>query len=202
MMCACHVVPKMWIAQVVGLGGAILSWFNREFCQVEKRAAETLGVSPFEILNLEIEKSEITRDSPIFAIPVGALFNIKLEQKRSDIARSILEGVAYEAKEAIDVAEESKVRIENLTMIGGGARSAIWRQIMADVTGKCVSSPQITEMAALGAALLAAEGVGLSELREKVALRKSIDSKPRHNAQEVYAELFAKYKQLEKVVGT
>ena len=202
MITTCHVVPGMWVVEVGCMGGAFFSWFNKEFCQVEKQLAQNLGVSAYDILNMQIEKSEVRSDSPIFAVPVNAMLNLTLEHKRSDIARSILEGVAYEAREVLDIAEESGITVHRLTMVGGGAKSAIWRQIMADVTGKQVTVPVMPETATVGAAMLAAKPLGFPEGFDRAArMETGIWAEPRADIHVIYDELFAKYKQLYKRMG-
>ena len=197
MITTCHVVPSMWIIEVGCMGGAFYSWFNREFCQVEKQLAQNLRMNAYEILNMQIEKSEVRLDSPIFAVPVNAMLNLTLEHKRSDIARSILEGVAYEAREVLDIANESEIRTQRLTMVGGGAKSAIWRQIMADVTGKQVTSPVMPETATVGAAMLAAKPLQFPQGFGKMArIETGTWVEPRLGIQEIYDELFAKYRKL------
>lgn len=73
--------------------------------------------------------------------------------------RAILEGIAYEQHLAMQGVEQATQQpVEQYVVVGGGANSALWRQILADVTGKTVLRAQVTEASALGAAVLAAAG--------------------------------------------
>jgi len=74
------------------------------------------------------------------------------------VVRAILEGVAFSLRDSIEIFREMKVPIGTIRLGGGGARSALWRQIQADVYGLPVEIVEAEEGAAYGAALLA--GVG------------------------------------------
>jgi sugar (pentulose or hexulose) kinase len=83
-------------------------------------------------------------------------------------------------------------------VVGGGAKSRLWNQIKADVTGLPVKVPEITETTALGAAFLALVGTGayatLSEASEHVVkIRECIDPDPA--VQSTYAETYERYRQ-------
>jgi xylulokinase len=197
--CTSHVVDKMWVLEVgCPVGGSMLTWFHQEFGQVESKAAADLGISAYELLSLEAEKSDPNPSSPIFAAPIGAILNLSYEHKRSDLIRSILEGVAYEAREVIEVFEESGLNIRNLTMVGGGAKSETWRQIMADITNKPVRAPHMQETGIRGATILAGIGAGLYEGFSAGEPESHSDSAPRKELQGVYTNLYEKYKRLYK----
>jgi xylulokinase len=71
-----------------------------------------------------------------------------------------MEGVAFHLRQCVEVIEESG-RLVNTPVIGaGGSRSALWRQIVADVLGRRLQIPATPELAGLGAAILAAAGTG------------------------------------------
>jgi sugar (pentulose or hexulose) kinase len=75
--------------------------------------------------------------------------------------RAILEGIAFEQHLAsTGVEDATSQRVERYIAVGGGARSRLWRQILADVTGKPVLRADVTEASALGAGMLAAWGAG------------------------------------------
>ena len=83
------------------------------------------------------------------------------------------------------------MELRELRVMGGGAKSRLWNQIKADVTGLQVTVPEILETTALGAAFLALVGIGayatLSEASEHIVqIRERID--PRPSAQSIYAE--------------
>jgi xylulokinase len=91
----------------------------------------------------------------------AAILGLTFATTRSDIAKAILEGLTYELRLNLDLLREGGVRIDVLRAIGGGARSKLWLQLKADITGIPVVTPRITEAAAFGAALLAGVGAGV-----------------------------------------
>jgi sugar (pentulose or hexulose) kinase len=75
--------------------------------------------------------------------------------------RAAAQGVAFEARRHRDILAAGGVRPQRLTMIGGAARSRVWPQIVADALDTPVETPEATDAAALGAALLAGRGAGV-----------------------------------------
>jgi xylulokinase len=92
----------------------------------------------------------------------GAFVGLAMPHGRAEMARAVLEGVAYNLRLICDAYREQGVTIETLRLIGGGARSPLWRQIIADVVGVPILLPRMTaEATALGAAIAGGVGVGL-----------------------------------------
>lgn len=89
----------------------------------------------------------------------GAWVNLSLAHTQADITRAVLEGVAFSLRTALDVINEI-APVHQLLATGGGARSPIWLQILADILETELIAPQAEEGAAYGAAILAMVGVG------------------------------------------
>jgi xylulokinase len=97
--------------------------------------------------------------------------------------RAILEGVAFSLRDTFSIFEEMKLPVRNVRLGGGGARSAVWQQIQADVYGRDVEIVEAEEGAAYGAAILA--GVGASvwpsvddAVSSLVRVAKKVSSRP------------------------
>lgn len=91
----------------------------------------------------------------------GVLFGLTLRHGRAHLARAALEGVAFALAQLLDESRRLGARPVELRAVGGGAKSAVWSQIKADVTGLPVHVPAVTDHAgALGAAILAGVGAG------------------------------------------
>ena len=81
---------------------------------------------------------------------------------RAEVARAVLEGVAFTLRMILDAFLEQGAAITAMRLIGGGARSALWRQILADVYGLPILRPALlAEATSLGAAIAGGVGVGL-----------------------------------------
>jgi xylulokinase len=89
----------------------------------------------------------------------GMLVGLTASHTRGHVVRAILEGVAFSLRDSFTIFQEMKVPVTRIRLGGGGARSALWRQIQADVYGQAVETVDAEEGAAYGAAILAGVGV-------------------------------------------
>lgn len=171
----CCAVPGQWHVMGVTQGaGLSLKWFRDEFCSDIKEEASDKGVDPYDIMNEMAEKSGISARRLLF-LPYlmgertphldpnarGAFIGLSAIHERGDMIRAVMEGVTYSLKDCLSVLKEMNVLPENMLACGGGARSNLWRQMMADVYGLDVSTVDSKEGPALGVAILAMVGVGL-----------------------------------------
>jgi len=90
----------------------------------------------------------------------AALVGLTASHTRAHVIRAVLEGVAFSLRDTFEIFREMKVPIETIRLGGGGARSALWRQIQAAVYEYAVETVEVEEGAAYGAALLAGVGAG------------------------------------------
>jgi xylulokinase len=88
-------------------------------------------------------------------------FGLTLRHGQGELVRAVMEGVVFAALDAFHVLQEVGANAERITLAGGGARSAVWRQIVADIFALPVAPLLRSEQSALGAALLAGHGAGL-----------------------------------------
>ncbi|PWH15428.1 MAG: hypothetical protein DDG58_11350 [Ardenticatenia bacterium] len=91
----------------------------------------------------------------------GAFIGLTLKHGRGDLARAVMEGIAFELKWTLEEIHTAGVHVSELKMVGGAAKSVIWPRIVADVTDTIVIVPSSGEAASRGAAILAGTGVGL-----------------------------------------
>jgi xylulokinase len=90
----------------------------------------------------------------------GVFFGLSSTHQRGHLYRALLEGVAYAFREMLEIVTGAGTQIEQITLTDGGARSALWRQIFADVLGRTVSWQPKSGGTALGAAIIAALACG------------------------------------------
>jgi len=91
----------------------------------------------------------------------GVFFGLSLAHTRAHMTRALLEGSAFALRDILEAMQNAGLDVRRLTIVGGGAKGALWRQIKADVTGLPVRVPRNVETTATGAAILAAVGSGL-----------------------------------------
>ena len=100
----------------------------------------------------------------------GTFFGLSLAHTRAHMTRAVLEGSAFALRDILEAMTKAGLDVRRLTIVGGGAKGPLWRQIKADVTGLPVRVPDNIETTATGAAILAAVGSGvLTSVAEAVS---------------------------------
>ena len=156
--------PAGWTRTMPNQTGTLaLDWFRREF-----------GAAGIDAAALPAALAEVPRGArgvtfhpylngtgvlaPVYEPRArGRLSGLALEHTRWDILRSIYEGLAFAAADCLDLLPAFE---EPITLLGGGARDAAWRRIVADVTGRSFAVAANAEPGALGVALLAGVAAG------------------------------------------
>ncbi|MBR0112211.1 MAG: FGGY-family carbohydrate kinase [Clostridia bacterium] len=131
----------------------------------------------------------------------GMFFNISLETGKTELIRSVIEGVCFHMRWFIETQENKIKTSDAIRFVGGGALSDVTCQILADITGRkveTVDSPQ--NVGAVGAAVVMAVGLGvidnMAQAKKLIPVRKSFTPNPANKA--VYDRNFAVYKTLYK----
>ncbi len=92
----------------------------------------------------------------------GAFVGLTMAHTRAEMARAVLEGVAYNLKLIVDGLESQGAQIPAIRLIGGGAQSALWSRILANTFAKPIHIPELkTEATSWGAAVAGGIGAGL-----------------------------------------
>ena len=99
----------------------------------------------------------------------GAFLGMRMDTTREDMVQAVFEGVAFGLKDSLEVAKASGIDIKRTKICGGGAKSPLWRKIMANITGLAVDTIESEEGPALGGAMLAAVGCGAFASVEEAA---------------------------------
>jgi xylulokinase len=171
----CHADPDLWLLENPGfVSGGNYRWFRDHFAQAEIQKAEAEGLNAYDLLNQAAEQvppgSEGLIMTPTLmgavtptwnALARGVFFGFTLTHKREHFVRALLEGSAYALRDITDRMQAIGLATKEIRAVGGGARSALWRQIKADVTGLPVALPQTVETTSLGTAMLAMAGSGM-----------------------------------------
>jgi xylulokinase len=156
--------------------GASVTWFREQFCHAEIEAARAMpDGDPHRLLEEFAAKVPAGSDGVMFlpylmgerspvwdAKASGAFVGLSLFHTRAHLYRAVLEGVSFALKHNIEAGRQGAQSLDDkLIVVGGAAHSDLWMQIIADITGYPVYTIEQEVEAALGAALLAALGVGL-----------------------------------------
>jgi xylulokinase len=193
--------------------GILLKWFRDEFCGDLVAEAESRGVSAYELMG-ELAESVPLGANGLVLLPYfagmtqpdnnpaarGVFLGIGLDTKREHFIRAIFESIAFMLRENIELIESvSGVEISDIRSLGGGAKSKLWSQIKADVTGKTIGTMARSECASLGAAILVAVALGIFPSAAKassVSNKSSASFRPKAAHREQYETIYARYKNL------
>ena len=129
----------------------------------------------------------------------AALVGLVASHHRGHIIRAVLEGVAFSLRDTLTIFEELNVPVSSIRLGGGGARSALWRQIQANVYGRAVETVLVDEGAAFGAAVLAGIGSGMWRDIDDASdhlIRTAIAASPEPDTVCVMNERYAAYRRL------
>lgn len=197
----CHCFPDTWHQMTVILSAAsCLSWVT-ELTRAEDEAAlltevETAGDSPGPVVFLPYLSGERTPHNDPNA--KGVFFGMGPDTGRADLARAVLEGVAFAFADGQDALLAAGAEIDIISVIGGGSRSPLWGRILASVLGRQLTYHSGGEVGpAFGAARLgrlAATGEDPIDVCTLPPVDHTVDPDPALN--EVYAEKIEKFRRL------
>ena len=209
----CHAVPGRWIVMgVTQAAGLSLRWFRDQFGIHRENQSDASGTDSYEKLTAEAAKAPAGCDGLLWAPYLmgertphldpnarAMLFGFTASHTRAHVIRAILEGVAFSLRDTFTIFEEIKVPVKTIRLGGGGARSALWRQIQADIYGQQVETIAAEEGAAYGAAILA--GVGAKawpsvDAACEVVVRVAGTTSPNRKDALAATKTYAKYRRL------
>jgi len=208
----CAAVPGAWTVMSCTLSaGLSLKWYRDNFCKAEMETADGMDIDPYILLNKQIERVPIGSDKLIFApwlmgerSPLlddnarGVFFGLSAIHKKNNLLRAVMEGVTFALRSCLDVFREMGVPFKQMLATGGGGKSELWRQMLADVYGCDVTTLKTQEGPALGVAILAGVGAGIygsvPEGCEAVIKTNTVQSPIKDNAVEYekYYKLYLK----------
>ena len=165
--------------------GGSLRWFRDAFGRPEKVTAELTGRNVYELLTEEAARVPPGCEGVVF-LPYltgertphrdhnarGAFVGLGLRHTKAHLVRAVLEGVAFGLRDSLELLRGLGQHVTEVRASGGGARSVLWRQILADIFGAEIVTVNVTEGAAYGAALLAGVGAGIFSSVEEACERR------------------------------
>ena len=197
-----HCVPNMFVsATAIFSAGSAFAWLRDTMCQDLVAAQTSGGVNAYDAM------TRLAADSPVGANGVmfnpslaggssldrspdirGAFVGLDLKHTRADLIRAALEGICLNLRLAMDVLSTQVDLSDDMLMVGGGGKSAMWRQLFASIYNKNITQIAVGQDAgALGAAALGAVGVGMwdsfDNLRSVCAVKSCVKPIPGDNAQ-------------------
>ena len=180
-------------------GGVSLEWFRRS----------CMGTTDYDTMNAELLKRQpnellflpylVGTNSPEFDTDAtGVFWGLRQEHDAIDMAGAVMEGVAFVLRKNCDYIAKNGVKPEAIVATGGGAKSPVWCQLQADITGLPVLIPAEKEAACLGAAMIAAVSDGRwngyeAAVSDCVSMLHQYDPKPTERTERKYRRFCALY---------
>lgn len=208
-----HAVPRSWYLMGVTQGaGLSLRWVRDNIGLPERALERWTNIDAYEHLAREAEGVAAGCDGLIF-LPYlqgertphldpharGGWIGLTASHDRRHLIRSVLEGVAFSLKDCFAIIKEQGLSLEQLRATGGGARSPLWRQIIADVLGVELVTTNASEGPAFGAALLAGVAGGVyASIQEacEQTVRVVERTEPHPAVAQTYAQAYETYRAL------
>ena len=204
-----HIVPGMWYSVSATNAAALCMRWMRDGFYRESDVSDRRDL--YSVIDSEASASTVGANGvmfhpylqgercPYWDADLRASFTgVSISSTRGDFARALMEGVAFSLRDCYRTLEEMRLPVKRIFLIGGGARSKLWSEIVANVFNCAVAVPEPGD-ASFGAALLAGAGVGVfSDVKDAVAkcLKISRRIEPDAAASAEYANLFARYRRI------
>lgn len=208
----CHAAPGKWHLMGVMLSaGGSLRWYRDTLCSEEKARAAEAGRDAYDLMLAAAAQAPAGCEGLLF-LPYltgertphpdpdarGAFVGLSLRHAKAHLTRAVLEGVAFGLRDSLELMRSLDLAAGEARASGGGARSALWRQIFADVFDLEIATVNVTEGAAFGAALLAGVGAEVFpdvEAACRATVRETGRTAPGADVP-VYADYYARYRAL------
>jgi xylulokinase len=173
--CMNHAAPDRWYLMGVMLAaGLSFKWLKENLCAREMELSGESGVDAYELMT-DMAASIPPGSEGLIFLPYlsgertphadsdarGMFIGLTLRHTRAHMIRAVMEGIAFGLRDSLEIIRDLGVEIDKITLVGGGARSALWRQILTDVFGHETRTLSVTDAAPFGAALLAGVGAGV-----------------------------------------
>ena len=204
-------VPGKWGSLLsLSSGGVCLEWWRKNLT-----VAPDGSLLPFDVINEEVAKRRAAEEGLFFypfsgnaaadrKFTKASFIGLDLSHDRFDIARAIMEGVAFQALWLME-SFKTKPSKEGLKLAGGASKSALWCQMVADIANLPVRIPEVADLACVGAAIMAGTGCGIypsvEEGYKSLAVRERVIYPDPANVAK-YAPLYEAYKAQAKLLGT
>ena len=215
----CHALPNTWHYMGVMLSaGGSLRWFRDNVAYGHSSLVtrhSSFTIDPYDLMLEDAATTPPGAEGLIFVpylsgertphrdpLARGAFVGLTLRHTQAHMTRAVVEAITYGLRDSLELIRQSGIRVNEVRAAGGGARSPIWRQWLADIFNAEITLINSSEGGALGVALLAGVGTGVwKTTREACSTVLSVtsrteptkDSSVRHAYDDAYAQFKALY---------
>lgn len=208
-----HVLSGLYVSFLYNQSGVLVKWFRDTFARADQQRlpegadvyAALMSEMPAEPTRLlALPHFEITGSPDFITDSAGVLAGLRTSTTRGEILKALIEGSTYYFIEGIEALQRLGIDTSEFVVTGGGAKSAAWLQIKADIFGRPFARPQFTECGVLGAAMLAGLATGVFAAPEDAAaqfVRRDCVFEPDPARHAIYRERYQQYRQLYPAIG-
>lgn len=171
----CHAVPGVWHMMSCMLSaGGMLQWYRNALCAAEMAEAKKKKIDPYDILVADAAKAPpgaeglyclpyLTGERTPHADPYarGCFIGLTPRHDKGMMTRSVMEGITFGMRDSLDIMRGMGVKASEIRLSGGGAKSAFWRQLQADIYGVDACVTNSTAGSAYGAMITGGVGAGV-----------------------------------------
>ena len=207
-----HIVPGMWYSVSATNAAALcMRWLRDTFYKEEGEGRMEKVRNLYSLMDGEAQSSPVGANGvffhpylqgercPYWDPNLRASFTgVSISSTRGDFCRALMEGVAFSLKDCYGTLEEMRLPVKRIFLIGGGARSKLWSEIVCNVFNRPVAVPTPGD-ASFGACLLAGTGIGVfADVKDAVAKCLHVDRtiEPDPKAALEYDHLFTCYRKI------
>ena len=214
-----YVIPGKYVAYAFSYtGGALMQWCVDTIAGKEKQIAGEQGISVNEYLEkMYAETPGGEEPSGLLVLPhfagaatpymdtgsKGAVLGLTTATTAADIYRGCMEGVVYEMYLNMQALKNSGIHFQKLHATGGGAHSAVWMQMKADMLNLPMTGLKTVDAGTVGSAMLTGVAIGLfADLADAAAhmVEETVTYVPRKEMHEKYQKIFERYRQVYQAV--
>ncbi len=193
LLLSAHVCPNKWVLEAsIFTTGAVYRWCRDNFCELEKNKAKQSRkqykkrgiLSAYQLMDKSAATSPPGANGllvlPHFAgagapywnpLAKGVILGLSLGHTKADVLRAVMESCSFEVRKNLDVMRSLDIRVSELRVAGGGAKSKLWNTIQSDICKVSVINSVVEEATALGAAMLAGIGCGIFKSIDEAVTR-------------------------------
>ncbi|MDL2236434.1 xylulokinase [Christensenellaceae bacterium OttesenSCG-928-K19] len=212
-MTMAHSLPDKWcsLGLILTAGGAF-KWVRDTLFADKKAACEAAGMDVYDTMTELAAQSSPGSEGLTFLpylngekTPIsdhnarGTFFGLSLRHGMPELCRSVMEGVTFAMRDTIEICRDFDLQITEVRANGGGAKSALWRQMQADIYNEQVVTMNLEEGPAAGGAIMAAVGAGhFASIQEAcdTLLKKTSTTEPIAENVKIYNDYYQTYKSL------
>ena len=175
-------------------------WWNEDILKTKDFAAEQAQITRLGENNVFYLPYLMGERSPHNNPDARAMFiGMSMDTTREDMTQAVLEGVAFALRDSLEVAKSLGIRIERTKICGGGAKSALWRTILANVLNVRLDVPASEQGPGMGGAMLAMVACGLyptvdAACEQLVTIAGTVEPDPELAA--LYEERYQQFRQI------